>query len=336
MIARMNSEQARAQDARDSLCRLIAEDGTSVCDDALRLEGSLRDYCPSAKVEIKLLMVANREGVFKALTTHSASNLPIQIVIDQQIKQLQQDHAIERTRAIWAIVTWALALNKITPQEVETITVALGGTAVAVQPPPMPVVVPSPAPAVFIPPPPAAVVVPPPPAAVVVPPPPWVPVPPVQPGSQQQIGRTDPNTLPLATFGHPNTNALPPEIAAQKWNWGAFFFAWIWAIRHGMWWGWLVPPSALIFMLGSVVLFGYTNAGITAVLYGIGAFGFHIYMGVNGNQFGWNYWANRGGVPQYRKVQTGWMIGGFVLGITTIVLTVIGILVVLANYDSPK
>lgn len=43
-----------------------------------------------------------------------------------------------------------------------------------------------------------------------------------------------------------NNQVVPPEI--NRFNWGAFFFSWVWAIRHGVWIGLLglVPFLGLI------------------------------------------------------------------------------------------
>lgn len=87
---------------------------------------------------------------------------------------------------------------------------------------------------------------------------------------------------------------FPEEL--NKWNWGAFFLNWIWAIGNGTWIGLL----ALISPISLIVA---------------------IILGIKGNEWAWQ---NRkfDGVDQFKEVQKKWAVWGLVLFILSIILTI--------------
>lgn len=96
---------------REKLCELIARD-TSLCDEPLRMEGLLRDLCPHNRREINVLILALRERIAADLQS-SSSAVPIEIVISRLAKRLEDQHAVTREMARWAVESWALALGTI-------------------------------------------------------------------------------------------------------------------------------------------------------------------------------------------------------------------------------
>jgi Cytochrome oxidase complex assembly protein 1 len=79
---------------------------------------------------------------------------------------------------------------------------------------------------------------------------------------------------------------IPPEI--KKWNWGAFFLNWIWAIPHGAW-------------VGLILMFvPFVNFIVPFV------------FGMKGNQWAWknNRWES---VEQFNQVQKKWAKAGVIV-----------------------
>ncbi|MFQ3549209.1 MAG: ribonuclease G [Armatimonadota bacterium] len=89
-----------------------------------------------------------------------------------------------------------------------------------------------------------------------------------------------------------NVENVPDEI--KKWNWGAFFFTWIWAISHNVYIGLI----ALLFP------FNFLMA---------------IILGLRGNEWAWK---NRKfeSITHFQKVQKKWALWGFIFFLTQIIL----------------
>lgn len=93
------------------------------------------------------------------------------------------------------------------------------------------------------------------------------------------------------------TNGIPDEI--KGWNWGAFFFNWIWGVCNGVYW-----PLVLII----VNFIPYVGALISL--------GGCIALGINGNEWAWKAksWSS---VSEFKRVQHKWAIAIlWVLGIS--------------------
>lgn len=114
--------------------------------------------------------------------------------------------------------------------------------------------------------------------------PPMTPVTPVTP--QRPVQYT-------STF----TDGVPNEI--KGWNWGAFFFNWIWGVCNGVYW-----PLALII----VNFIPYVGALISL--------GGCIALGINGSEWAWKakQWSS---IAEFKRVQHKWAIAVlWVLGIS--------------------
>lgn len=103
-----------------------------------------------------------------------------------------------------------------------------------------------------------------------------------------------------------NSNEVPVEI--KKWNWGAFFFNWLWGVCNGVYW-----PLALIL----VNLIPYVGQVL--------ALGACIALGINGSEWAWKgkRWDS---VEHFKRVQHNWAMAClWVLGISVVLGIVIGI-----------
>src|SRR5438128_2581542 len=97
---------------RQKLCELIAKYGESLCDESLRCEGLLRDLCAQHRREVNVLVIALKEHI-PADLRNSSSAMPIQVLLGRLTKRLEDQHATNADVARWAIESWALALGKI-------------------------------------------------------------------------------------------------------------------------------------------------------------------------------------------------------------------------------
>jgi hypothetical protein len=90
-----------------------------------------------------------------------------------------------------------------------------------------------------------------------------------------------------------------PEL--DRWNWGAAFFGWIWALGHGLW-----LYALLGFVLGFIPLVPF------------------ILFGLKGNDWAWD----RGGyssVEELRTKERKWAIAALIVLVISIVLIVIAV-----------
>jgi hypothetical protein len=98
-------------------------------------------------------------------------------------------------------------------------------------------------------------------------------------------------------------STLPPQ--ASGWNWGAFFFSWIWGLFNGAYvtlWGlllWFIP---------------------------LGALAWGIVCGMNGNLWAWQgrSWTS---VEHFRAVQRTWALAGLIVFLVAVVAPIVVILV---------
>lgn len=109
--------------------------------------------------------------------------------------------------------------------------------------------------------------------------------------------------IPVVTSVQPtriqqsSSDGVPDEI--KRWNWGAFFFSWIWGVCNGVYW-----PLALIV----VNFIPYVGPLIS--------FGCCIALGINGSEWAWKAksWYS---VTEFKRVQHKWAIAiWWVLGIS--------------------
>jgi hypothetical protein len=117
------------------------------------------------------------------------------------------------------------------------------------------------------------------------------------------------------TSGQKST--VPPEIAAFKWNWGAFLMNWLWLCFHGM----------VLYGIGLLVVLIVLNSRHVGFL----GLAINIYLGINGHKLAWK---NRRfeSIEQYKKVETAWMRWGIALAIIGFLLVVAAIALLLPAF----
>lgn len=102
------------------------------------------------------------------------------------------------------------------------------------------------------------------------------------------------------------TDGVPSEI--KNWNWGAFFFSWIWGVCNGVYWPLVLIITSFIPYVGALISLGGCIA-----------------LGINGSEWAWKAktWSS---VAEFKRVQRKWAIAilwflgisfgiGFLLGI---------------------
>jgi len=93
--------------------------------------------------------------------------------------------------------------------------------------------------------------------------------------------------------------APPPEVGG--WNWGAFFWTWLWGIAHGVW------NSFLVLILGLI---------------------WQIVLGAKGTEWAWKS-RRFTSVQQFKDTQRAWAIWGWVFFFLYLIGTVIVVILVM-------
>lgn len=96
------------------------------------------------------------------------------------------------------------------------------------------------------------------------------------------------------------STAIPNEI--KKWNWGAFFFNWIWGACHGIYWTLAIIIVNIIPYIG-----GFITLGLC------------IYLGFKGNELAWKAkpWPN---VSEFLNKQRKWAIAAAWVFIASVII----------------
>lgn len=115
----------------------------------------------------------------------------------------------------------------------------------------------------------------------------------LQQGNGQNITTGNPTHV-KDTPGQANTYSQAEiDHAISKWNWGAFFCSWIWAVCHKMYW-----PVAIII----VSMLPYIGQVCSLALC--------VYLGLNGSKIAWRSGKYNDDFEAYRRAQRNWAIGG--------------------------
>jgi hypothetical protein len=96
--------------ASQKLKEIIDQYGQSVCDDARRCEGLLKDYCPECRLEINSLISVLKEGIPQELI-RSAPVFPLEVTVPKLVKQTVENLGLTEENARWSVETWASALG---------------------------------------------------------------------------------------------------------------------------------------------------------------------------------------------------------------------------------
>lgn len=111
---------------RQKLLEIIRRHGHGIITEPRRCEGLMRDNFPAHRREIAVLTSALEERIPADLLAISTSRMPRNAVLARLAARLHDDVAMEASAARWTVHTWALALNVITPDELDTLELADG------------------------------------------------------------------------------------------------------------------------------------------------------------------------------------------------------------------
>jgi hypothetical protein len=142
--------------------------------------------------------------------------------------------------------------------------------------------------------------------------------------SQPSVWPPPPTAPDFAQQEDENTSGLrrgvPQQVAAYKWNWGAFLLPFWWCISHRLYGFALASVVTVVVVATSLVGISSTVGSGAATVGAIATFGLYVYLGMKGHRLAWeNRWFE-GGIKQYREVQTIWMWCGIVLAIIYVLL----------------
>ena len=101
---------ARDDSVRDALVRIVRDYGRLLGEDARRCEALLKDFCPNARAEVHLLVIAARAAVPKQLLSSSAGSSR-ELLAARLARSLEEDYAVTAEAARWAVECWAQALG---------------------------------------------------------------------------------------------------------------------------------------------------------------------------------------------------------------------------------
>lgn len=124
------------------------------------------------------------------------------------------------------------------------------------------------------------------------------------------------------TSGQGRSSVVPQEI--RGWNWGGFFFTWIWGIGNRSWLAVLfgITSAAFAFVADEYKADSWISLSFTIITSAV--------IGIQGNQWAWQNkkWAD---VDHFKKVQRRWAVWGLV---TFVIFFTLGIMMVMLG-DNP-
>lgn len=104
---------------REELARIISRYGREIVADPRRCEGLLRDSCRSCDREIFILASVHKKHIPEELLALSPS-VPKEILVRRLAGRIVQELGFAEEHALWAVVSWALALSAITPEDAKS------------------------------------------------------------------------------------------------------------------------------------------------------------------------------------------------------------------------
>ena len=99
---------------------MVSRYGREIASDPRRTEGLLRDTCGSCDREIFILASVQKKHVPEELLSRAPS-VPGDILVRRLAGRIVQELGFAEEHALWAVVSWALALSVITPEEAKSL-----------------------------------------------------------------------------------------------------------------------------------------------------------------------------------------------------------------------
>src|SRR5215210_3769035 len=102
---------------RQTLRRILAKYGNDLCGDARRCEALLKDLCGEYRREINVLTSAIEERIPLDLLA-AVKTMPRDVLFTRLAKRLEDNLGLTKEASVWAVESWAFALNIITEAEI--------------------------------------------------------------------------------------------------------------------------------------------------------------------------------------------------------------------------
>jgi nitrous oxidase accessory protein NosD len=105
---------------REELARIISRYGREIASDPRRCEGLLRDTCASCDREIFILASVQKKRIPAELLA-LAPSVPKELLVRRLTERVVAELGFAPEHALWAVVSWALALSVFTPEDAKAL-----------------------------------------------------------------------------------------------------------------------------------------------------------------------------------------------------------------------
>lgn len=115
-------------------------------------------------------------------------------------------------------------------------------------------------------------------------------------------------------------SSLQIDREVDRWNWGAFYFGWLWGIFNKVY-------IALLQLIAAILSFGLAmiGLGVIAPFFTLANLGLSIWLGVKGSRMAWDNGAYRN-LEHFRSVRHGWNVAAAVAFGVTVFAIIISLL----------
>lgn len=118
-----------------------------------------------------------------------------------------------------------------------------------------------------------------------------------------------------SVYSDNRSSSIRTERELGRWNWGAFYFGWIWGVFNKVY-------VSLVQLVVSILSFAVTvmGLGIIAPFFGLINIGISIWLGVKGSQMAWDNGAYRN-LEHFRSSRHNWNVAAaIVFGISVFIV----------------
>lgn len=121
----------------------------------------------------------------------------------------------------------------------------------------------------------------------------------------------------MESRGDNRTSSAQTEREIGKWNWGAFFFGWIWGVFNKVY-------VSLVQLVVGVLSFAFTIMGLAIIspIFSLINIGISIWLGVKGSRMAWDNGAYRN-LEHFRSSRHNWNVAAAVVfGVSVLILII--------------
>ena len=146
--------------------------------------------------------------------------------------------------------------------------------------------------------------------------------------SNEELINNKPKRKKIINTSGQGKNAIVPKSVANRFNWGAFGFGWIWGIFNKTWITFIYLVINVIIIIS---LYSNLNMQISWFIIIVCAFlslAMLIWFGVKGNTWAWQNkrWKN---IEHFHKIQRRWAIALLILYLPSILMFILIIIMTL-------